>query len=579
MSIISCRVSGLGEIIRRNNLNERFYIPKYQRPYAWEKEQLVDLWEDLSFLVNGENEMHFYGQIVIHKETTQQGNGSTYYIIDGQQRITTSYLLIRAFLNGFNRIYQKYRDPNCQEARVINRRIIEVEQLMNFDSNLLPAQQQLFLFQNELDNDFFVKLICLDEEALNADLSPKSSKYKMRAAYEYFNRQVRLLLNQFTNPLDMYTNVNNYYSKFIGFFKAMYLEDDSLGEAYTIFETLNDRGKDLASADLLKNYLLANSVNVDEAYRMWNRIVENLDNIDVTKFVRAAWNSSHPFVRDKKLYSKITEYIQRDSHRCYQFLLELTDCSLLYHDLCEPSNPRLITNTFLLDSLKGLKTLGSITWMPLILAIYKAKDSHGNRLYDFTDISNVVVAIETYVFKNFTIMNSNPNEAEVWFSNLAERLSNGELAFDNVVQNINGAINQGAFEAAFNSRVFNESEKEKLRYIFRKIHKHLDNINEINFDNTEVHIEHIMPDSWQEYWPECADYHDDYLWKIGNLCLLSGPLNIEVSNREFSFKKENAYRLSNIRPNSELCNYEQWGVEEIENRQARLLHLVEEIWN
>ena len=83
MGILNFKMTGLSDIIRT-----KLYIPKYQRDYAWEKGECVDLWDDLSYLVNDGNEMHFYGQIVVHKN---KEDNNKLYIIDGQQRLTTSF--------------------------------------------------------------------------------------------------------------------------------------------------------------------------------------------------------------------------------------------------------------------------------------------------------------------------------------------------------------------------------------------------------------------------------------------------------------------------------------------------------
>ena len=65
MGLLNFKNCGLSEIIRN-----KMFIPKYQRSYAWEKNEYTDLWEDLKYLVDSNNDMHFYGQIVVHRDTT-----------------------------------------------------------------------------------------------------------------------------------------------------------------------------------------------------------------------------------------------------------------------------------------------------------------------------------------------------------------------------------------------------------------------------------------------------------------------------------------------------------------------------
>ncbi|MDY3905158.1 MAG: DUF262 domain-containing HNH endonuclease family protein [Candidatus Enteromonas sp.] len=571
MGVSNFKICGLSDIVRN-----KMYIPKYQRSYAWEKEEYTDLWEDLYYLVNDGKEMHFYGQIVVHKDTT---DSNKFFIIDGQQRITTSFFLIRAFLDGFNFIYNKYKDKNSNEARKLARHIIEIEQLIGFNSNENYANQDLHLVQNDIDNDFFVKLMCLDEETLKSKLQVKTSTYRMKNAYNFFKQKIMQLIKPCPDILSMLETLDKYYKKFTESFKAMYLEDDNLGEAYTIFETLNDRGKELASTDLLKNYILANSINVDTSYKKWNTIVINLDSVDTTKFIRSVWNSNYSFAREKSLYSSITNEIQRSSMKAERFLDLLNDCSLFYHDMVEPTLPKQITSATLLESFKSLKIMKSSTWHPVLLSMYCKKNAFGQKQYSMENIAAVASALECYVFRNFMICQNNPNEAEVQFAKLATDISNKTIETPEIVRTIKSKIvKEEIFDTMFKTYTFKESDKDRIRYFFRKVHKYLDSIKEINIDNTEVHIEHIMPIEWKDCWPQCKDYHDEYLWKVGNLCLLSGPLNIEISNKDFEFKKETAYKESIIKPNNKLLDYKEWTDKEIIERQEYLLDIAKNIW-
>ena len=85
MGILNSMMISLADVLK-----EEKYIPKYQRSYAWSKEQFSDLWDDLDYLVNDGNEIHFFGQVVVHKNKEE---GNKFFIIDGQQRLTTFSLI------------------------------------------------------------------------------------------------------------------------------------------------------------------------------------------------------------------------------------------------------------------------------------------------------------------------------------------------------------------------------------------------------------------------------------------------------------------------------------------------------
>ena len=90
----------------------------------------------------------------------------------------------------------------------------------------------------------------------------------------------------------------------------MYVETDEINEAFIIFETLNARGCDLETSDLLKNHLFRISgKKLEETKRVWIQTLDNLDGIDITKFLRHYWNSMEKFSREKDLYKNLREKI------------------------------------------------------------------------------------------------------------------------------------------------------------------------------------------------------------------------------------------------------------------------------
>lgn len=80
----------------------------------------------------------------------------------------------------------------------------------------------------------------------------------------------------------------------------MYIETDEINEAFIIFETLNARGKELETSDLLKNHIFRHSNHkLNLVKKDWDRTIENLNNVDPTKFIRHYWNSKYEFTREK----------------------------------------------------------------------------------------------------------------------------------------------------------------------------------------------------------------------------------------------------------------------------------------
>jgi hypothetical protein len=189
--------------------------------------------------------------------------------------------------------------------------------------------------------------------------------------------------------------------------------------------------------------------------------------------------------------------------------------------------------------------------------------------------------IESFVFKNYVVCGENPNDAEVNFAKLAKNISLSTYSVNDIIKSIDdNIVSDTQFKLSFSELSFSDTEvdKEKIRYFFRKVHKHLDKNNEINLNNSEVHIEHIMPQNIGQ-WPNIDEKtHSEHLWKLGNLCLLSGPLNIEISNKPFIYKIEKAYKKSSIKPNDEIAKYDVWNVDNIKDRQEKLYNYAIKIW-
>ena len=120
-------------------------------------------------------------------------------------------------------------------------------------------------------------------------------------------------------------------------FNIMYMEATKLDEAFIIFETLNARGKDLETADLLKNYIFSKSKDTDKAQKLWNSMVAKLDKADPTKYIRYYWNSNHKFTRDKELYRRITNEI-KTPRESSSFLEDLDKYAQIYHDMSYPED-------------------------------------------------------------------------------------------------------------------------------------------------------------------------------------------------------------------------------------------------
>lgn len=546
-------------------LKKQYYIPNYQREYSWGEDELADFWSDLSSVKDGDEEVHFFGQVVIHKKETRNDDKKIEkrYIIDGQQRTISSFIFIRALQILFAQLYLDSVNT-CKKANkrdsAITVLIGDIEECETYHMNLCDN-----------DNDYFIKKI-LEAEQPSEKKETHKSKERLRKAFIFFYTKLKAEISEIADIQDKVDELDKFYKAFTERFQVLLMEATELEEAFIIFETLNARGRELETADLLKNYIFSRCGKVDDAQKKWNSMNVKLDGADLTKYIRHFWNSGREFTREKALYRKISSTITTP-RECRDFLDDLESLADVYHDIDKPEECIFFTDDALIKKLIALKTLKAKTFYPVVIAMIRTKN------YKIDDISCVIGAIESYVFRNFTVCGQTANEGERFFSDLAKSIYDGKIeCVDDIVNKIRAKmVDDEQFSIAFNSWTVPSSRKAIVRYALSKIHSYLDKSMEINIDTSDVHIEHIMPVN-KELWDSVSeDVHSEYLWRFGNLALMSGNYNIKMSNKPFDEKKE-YYRESKIEPNRALCNYETWGSDEIAERQEEFSRYALIIW-
>ncbi len=539
-------------------LGKSFLVPNYQREYSWEQDELDDFWSDLVSTVNdSDNGIHFFGQIVIHDDESA-GNK---YIIDGQQRTITSTILMRVMQVLFEELYIKsgntLKKANYKQADI--------------SSIHIGREDSLHLTLGELDKEFFENNIQLGKPDPEEEYN-RLSHERIRKAYYYFDGKLREELEKKNNIEDKYDRLFEFYDTFVKRFKVLYMEATKLDEAFIIFETLNARGKELETSDLLKNYLFShsNASEIRDRQSKWESMMSDLDKVDPTKYIRHFWNSRSEFTREKALYRVISNKITTNAD-CKKFMKSIEENAMCYHDMVCPEEISEFTDDGITRSLGALKTLNASSFYPIVLAMKQ-------KSYSEEDIASVLYEIESYVFRNATICGKTANTSEVFFADVALKIYKGDYVnTDAICQEIKSKmVSDQEFSDAFKIWRGKSRGKETIRYIFRRIHTHLDEGSELSIESSTVHIEHIMPVD-NTKWQVEKEEHDEYLWRLGNLCLLSGKFNKQISNKVFADKKCR-YGDSKIEPNKKLIEYDEWNKENIESRQSDLADIALEIW-
>jgi len=249
---ITPNTSTLGNLF--NIANEQFYIPAYQRRYAWGRPQLDALFNDINQL--GENDSHLLGTILFLTES-HTGGINCLEVVDGQQRLTTISIVLKVILDKLN-----------EEG---DDRVSEIKKYLSCKaSGNIKNKIEL----GDLDEPDYRKIIDGSEP-------DKIKNENLKEAYYYFKEKID----------ELGEGVSDFYDKLVNKVEVIRLDMSEAKDAYKLFETINNRGLRLSTTDIVKNFLLGHASLIEErtlnlVKNHWKNMIVNLDTIDSDKFFR-----------------------------------------------------------------------------------------------------------------------------------------------------------------------------------------------------------------------------------------------------------------------------------------------------
>ncbi|MFM9118591.1 MAG: DUF262 domain-containing protein, partial [Planctomycetota bacterium] len=281
-----------------------YRVPAFQRDYSWGEEEWEDLWADIhgTLIADGEP-AHYMGYLVL-----KTSDSRIFEVIDGQQRLTTTSLIILAAMRLLKKIIAENQNPDDNQRRLEQIRSTYIGYL---DPVTLTSNNKLALNRN---NDGYYR----DYLAKLADHLPQrgfpASTHSMRKAFEWFEKKLQIQVRDERDPgMALAQFIESMSDKL--FFTVITVADEL--NAYKVFETLNARGVRLSATDLLKNWLFSvlargetPQANLLELERQWENMVGRLGSESYPDFLRMHWNSRHPFARQAELFKTIRARIQ-----------------------------------------------------------------------------------------------------------------------------------------------------------------------------------------------------------------------------------------------------------------------------
>jgi uncharacterized protein with ParB-like and HNH nuclease domain/predicted transport protein len=542
---------------------KQFVIPIYQRTYSWTLQQCQQLWNDIVKVAQEPTiSGHFLGSVVyIEHGLYQVTSLPKLLVIDGQQRLTTISLLLKAL----GQVVEHSEDKTKITSQRINNYF-----LLNQEEE---DEDRYKLLLTKSDKETFVRLI------ENREL-PEQASRRIKENFDFFINQIN------KNNIDL----DSLYSGISRLFIVDISLDRERDNPQLIFESLNSTGLELSQADLIRNYILMDLEPKEQANiynNYWYPMEQSFGQINYVeqfdKFIRyyltiKSKAGAIPNIRD--VYNSFKSYVQKHPALSIEEIVKDIYCYSKYfvNIAFEKENNREL-NKIIAD----INQLKVDVAYPFLLEIY---DDYIHDLLNKEDLLEIFKLVESYVFRR-AICGIPTNSMNKTFASLSRNIDK-----NNYLESLKIAFGKMTSYKRFPDDVeFCREIVVKDIYNFRNCKYLLGKLENYNrtkelVDIDNYTIEHIMPqnpnlsvewqqdlgENWQEIQAKC-------LHTIGNLTLTGH--NANLGDRSFKEKRDmkDGFADSPLSLNRILAKLETWNKPEINNRAKILADMAVEVWS
>lgn len=523
-----------------------FYIPVYQRNYDWKRMQCITLFKDIERIAVDKNRnSHFLGTIV-YVEGDSTANFRQFIVIDGQQRLTSIMILLKAILDSTENEELKLE---IKESYLTNR--------------FSPEPLRIKLKPMKSDSCNFQKLI--------NDQIQDMEESQILLNYNLF---MDLIRESNLSSEEIYQGIQKLEIVYIQLTKEK--ENPQL-----IFESLNSTGLDLTQADLIRNYLLMGQA-YDQQEKLYNdywiKLEKMLPDAMISDFIRDYLTLKTGIIPNKDhVYNSFKDYYQSlGNYDAEGFLDELTTYGEYYSWFKYCNSPNEEVN----GRLSQLQRLKSTTVYPFLLNIFE--DCYMYQNINIQMVCKTLDIILAYVMRRL-LCEMPTNALNKVFASMTkdiERYNDKELC-EKVALVLAGKKGKVIFpdDVLVKDKLLlrNSYKFPHIKYVLEQVERKQGK-EIVSFD--ELTIEHIMPQTLTAKWKidlgkKATEIYEKYVHCIGNLTLTG--YNSEMSNDSFEEKKR-IYKESNIYISKQLSNVDMWGESEINERSEWIIKEICSIW-
>ncbi len=535
---------------------KQYCIPVFQRDYAWTEEQCTKLFEDI-VMAYKKDRPHFCGSFV-YAPLGSKKHIDSYIIIDGQQRFTTLYILIKALADSAD----DDRDKDALQRYLYNED--------KFDRYGLDEKSKLKLKPVKTDNDQLLLLMSGKIEQMD-----KSRRGIIYHNYMLFMQLIKLFLEE--SSANSVLMINDGIEKLI----CADIRLDTDDNAQEIFERINSTGIKLGLADLIRNYILMTDTDQERLYEEYWLTVQNLlpDKLLDNFFIDYLNMKSDGFVKESEAYKSFKQVYVEGKYDNEKMLQEILHYAKQYYVFCYGSSD------FGAEVNKALAGLRKLKQTTVYLFLFRVFDDYENGIINKNELARVLKMLLSYSIRRLVCeIGSNTLRGlyKTLYGRVFEQKENKNTYYDSLVSFF---LQQTSKNTIPSDNEFVTALQEKNLYSKNALCKYLlcaiENQGKETLDTENLSIEHIMPQnknlsmSWQKMLGEnWQSVHEKYLHTLGNLTLTG--YNSELGDKPFEKKKEKleetithiAVLYSDIKDKSE------WNSVNMEKRAKRLAEII-----
>ncbi|MGW0660097.1 DUF262 domain-containing protein [Streptodolium elevatio] len=582
-----------------------FFVPRYQRSYAWEA-QVAAFTDDIKDLVAGDPQesSHFFGGLVCIEHTDHtKARPHEYEIVDGQQRLATVVMALAQIHRAARNIEKRAESDGDESAAASAKTLAEDthDRFLKWRNANVSAGRTETLPRLQLslaDSDFFEDLIS------GKPGTPVRESHELLAAAEAQIRSALIIpaISDDKTYQECVAELDRLRTAVISQSHVIQIVSHDRERAYQLFSVLNDRGRSLEDADLLRSYTLETVQSFpekqDKVAKLWDEIL-SAPSKDVSEFFRAYYPSTTGIRTSIPMFKKlreeyfpsgavssetaadvIVESVRKFNNEKDTFLL-LSQGAWPYDTEVDPGQAPAST-AWQRDRLRRLvQTLKHDLALPLLLSAANSVDEK-----KFADL---VYMLEIFAFRYKNVCGGHATAPGKLYYAEAKRIRQnvGSVDWGSLRSGLRNLIDKSAPDDQFKNSLANRlrydhggAQRGNIRELLTTLEEHSGWLAAgavgnpkpdmtMVFDLARVTLEHIYP---QNPLPGDRDINlNQVRHHLGNLTFFGPEDNSSAGNKSFADKQAAYYASSRIRMTSELSSLVGWDVEAYKQRESQIL--------